>query len=108
MMLLCVWLPIWGAQTNKVNFFSDARATMVNLYIDTSFPQHRQVVERVLVVEMSIYWYFSLHLSEGSLLMLKFNPRHIRFELIDPDSVYILTLKKKYRKKILKKKLKKK
>jgi hypothetical protein len=27
--------------------------------------------------------------------MLKFNPRHIRFELIDPNSVYILTLKKK-------------
>jgi hypothetical protein len=32
--------------------------------------------------------------------MLKLNPRHIRFELIDPNSVYILTLKTKYRKNI--------
>lgn len=53
MMLLCVWLPIRGAPTNKVNFFNDARAMMVNLYIDTSFPQHHQVVERVLVI---LWW----------------------------------------------------
>jgi hypothetical protein len=53
MMPLCVWFPIWGAQTNKVNFFNDARAMMVNLYIDTSFPQHHQVVERVLVI---LWW----------------------------------------------------
>ncbi len=54
MMLLCVWVPIRGAQTNKVNFFNDARAMMVNLYIDTSFPQHHQVVvERVLVI---LWW----------------------------------------------------
>ncbi len=40
--------------------------------------------------------------------MLKFNPRHIRFEVIDPNLVYILTLNTKYRNNIKKYKLIKK